>query len=1480
MDSPVAIGAYINGLLPTTAPGTATGWEVVNAFTNLTFVDPLSMTEIPGTGEWLLVGKNGQLWRFANDPTVIQSEVVEVLDWRASTETSGDQGFYSAVCHPNFGQAGEAGEFSVFVCYNYRPVPGVDDNNRTYWRVSRFTWLSGSGTLNPASEEVLINQYDPQSWHNGGAMFFGDDGFLYISCGDGGGSGDAYGNSQRIDQGFFSGVFRIDVDNDPAKSHPIRRQPTEDPAWAKPTGANWPASSTQGYGIPNDNPWLDPAGGVLEEFYAIGLRSPHSMHFDSVTGDIWIGDVGQGTKEEMTRVTSGSNAQWAYREGLSAGPKAQPASLIGTPQPPDHDYDRGTGTCIIGGMRYRGARWNEQLGGKVIFGDHVRGRVWTMDPDVGSPSVDLIIEGFDTGAKAGLGNFCTDAAGEIYLMNLAGTDVPGGTIMKLEAQGLSTEPPQWLSQTGVFSDLSTLEVEPGVIPYDVASPLWSDAAAKRRWIILPNDGSHDTAAEDIAFSGSDNWVFPAGTVFVKHFEVETAPGVMKRLETRLLVCTEGGGKYGVTYKWNTAGTDAELLTGGLSEAYDVVLEGGGTETRSWDYPSRADCMICHNDAAGQALGFRTHQLNRNFDYDSTGRTANQLVTLNALGMFDRTLGEQELRDFIEARPLDDGSAPLEHRVRSYLDANCSHCHRPGGQVSGFDARLATPLHQQNLVDGLIEGFFYLGPDGRYIRAGDPSLSAVHVRLAAVGDGDAMPPLAKNVADDQAVATVAEYISGLNPPDFEPVPAPIARYVRLTALSEVNGNPWTSVAELRVLDASGVAVPVSVHDFDSEELADEYTPADFAVDGDPATIWHTQWGADEDPMPHHLTLDLGSLQEVGGYEYVPRQAAANGRIANYEVHHSSDGSTWTLMDSGTWANDGATRRFDDLVGRRPARSSLAGPSGTVGGTFEVTVVFDMDVDDFDAGDVSVTGGSVMDIRGAGYYYVATVLPSSPEVSVQVVGDAVDPEGEGSFASNILTVGFVDTLPPVPSFSGVPSQVSGAFEVLLGFGEEVTGLEMSDLAVTNGTLDSIVPVGFDYRLTVTPVSEGGVTVEILPGSVIDLVGNVMGAGASVSTLYLSQRLWFEAESADIVAGFEVVSDPSASAGAYLWTPQGLRTGFAYDPGLKVTFNPVVPRAGDYRVRGMTRSDDASSDSFYLGFDGEAAPDPWHTNQDGNVGTGLFHLDIANSTRQPLSNPSVFTLSAGAHVMELYARDDGTRIDTIWLESVRPLSMLAGPAGPLDGPFTALLEFSEPVTGLTPADFQISGGAVTSLAGGGSLWSVEVAPVPGAVTILLPENVVTDSEGQGNHASNPYSVVVLSAYQQWAIAAGVDPSEATLLADEDGDGVVKLLEFAFGLDPAVADYRIDDGLIPPSGFPRVELTESGPGGRLQMVFLRRRGQSGLTYVPEFGNGLSGFEVATGPPSVDIVDADWERVTVSDTETVGTAARRFGRVRVTLSP
>ena len=125
-----------------------------------------------------------------------------------------------------------------------------------------------------------------------------------------------------INLGLFAGVLRIDVDRDPARSHPIRRQPVD--AEAPPSG--WPASFTQGYFIPDDNPWQSPDGSRLEEFWAIGARSPYRLTIDRPTGEIWVGDVGQSLEEEINRIERGANYQWPFREGAKAGAAVRPES--------------------------------------------------------------------------------------------------------------------------------------------------------------------------------------------------------------------------------------------------------------------------------------------------------------------------------------------------------------------------------------------------------------------------------------------------------------------------------------------------------------------------------------------------------------------------------------------------------------------------------------------------------------------------------------------------------------------------------------------------------------------------------------------------------------------------------------------------------------------------------------------------------------------------------------------------------------------------------------------------------------------------------------------------------------------------------------------------------------------------------------------------------------------------------------------------
>jgi uncharacterized repeat protein (TIGR03806 family) len=325
--------------------------------------------------------------------------------------------------------------------------------------------------------------------------------------------------------------------------------------------------------------------------------------------------------------------------------------------------------------------------------------------------------------------------------------------------------PPLLSQTGAFQDTRNLVPSDGLIPYDLVVAFWSDGASKLRWISVPR--------EKIGFAPTGEWTFPAGTVFVKTFELPvdaTNPTVKRRLETRLLVRDSNGGVYGVVYKWRPDNSDADLLSSSLTEDVPRRSADGASHTQTWYYPSRKNCLECHNARAGGVLGVKTRQLNHDFTYPS-GVKDNQLRTWNHLGLFAPGFPESDLAKFASLAPLDDTTRSVEDRARSYLDANCSQCHRPGGTVADFDARYDTPLDQQNIVDGrvLIDERI---DRSRVIAPNDIWRSIAYLRINTEGEIK-MPPLARETVDAQGVALLRQWITSLpgrpvvDPPRISP-----------------------------------------------------------------------------------------------------------------------------------------------------------------------------------------------------------------------------------------------------------------------------------------------------------------------------------------------------------------------------------------------------------------------------------------------------------------------------------------------------------------------------------------------------------------------------------------------------------------------------------------------------------------------------------------------------------------------------------------
>jgi len=321
--------------------------------------------------------------------------------------------------------------------------------------------------------------------------------------------------------------------------------------------------------------------------------------------------------------------------------------------------------------------------------------------------------------------------------------------------------PALISQTGIFSNTPAMTPVSGLIPYQPNTPLWSDGALKTRYFAVPNNGGVITPNEQIAFAPTGSWLFPAGTVFVKTFQLNTDttnPNVLHRLETRLLVRDINGAVYGVTYKWRADNSDADLLTGSLTENI-AITNATGVTTQAWYYPSPADCLTCHTPVANYVLGVNTRQLNGNQTYPATGVTDNQLRTLNRLGLFNPAFDEGGIANFEKLSALTNLTASLQERSRSYLDANCAQCHQPGGTGITFDARYDTALAAQNITN--YPAANSLGYDHAcIIKADDVWRSMIWQRINTTNNAYKMPPLARALIDTNAVQVFSDWINSL------------------------------------------------------------------------------------------------------------------------------------------------------------------------------------------------------------------------------------------------------------------------------------------------------------------------------------------------------------------------------------------------------------------------------------------------------------------------------------------------------------------------------------------------------------------------------------------------------------------------------------------------------------------------------------------------------------------------------------------------
>ena len=708
------------------------GLTSTNAFGDLRFFgNPVGMAVPQGeTNRLFIIEQTGTIHVITNLANPTKSTFLDLTS-RVKFSINGEEGLLGLAFHPGYATNGW-----LFVFYT--TWTNQFDSSTRHDRLSRFSVSANPNQADSNSEFIFINQRDRAPNHNGGDVVFGPDGYLYLSVGDEGGLADSFGNAQRIDGGFFGGILRIDVDKRPGSL-----LPNPHPAIA------------DHYTIPPDNPFVGAtafngqsvnAGEVRTEFWAVGLRNPWQFSIDPQTGWMFASDTGDSTREEVNFITPGENYGWPFREGSVMRPGAATPPAGFTPTEPIHDHAWGTfgtnqGKATIGGLLYRGAQLPE-VDGSYVFADYITGNFWALDFD-GTQATNFRQLFADVGASS----FGLDPSNGDLLF----TDMVEDRIKRIVrgTNVLAFELPATLSATGAFTDLASLTPNPGIVPYDLNVPFWSDNAHKLRLFSLPDTNTFMT------FGGMDNWQFPAGMVWIKTFELELTNGVpasRRKLETRFIVSNPDG-VYGVTYRWNDEQTEAFLLPEeGLEEEF-AVNDGGIMRTQTWHYPSRNECLQCHTHAGGLALGFHTPQLNRDFIYG--GVAANQIMAFEKAGYFHNTVSNRHVLPALAAATNE--AVSLNFRIRSYLAANCSQCHLPGGTAQGtWDARINNPLSAAGIIDGLLSKPS-INPSERIIVEGSLTNSAIYQRLITNGVSR-MPPAASLLLDTNSIQLVARWIT--------------------------------------------------------------------------------------------------------------------------------------------------------------------------------------------------------------------------------------------------------------------------------------------------------------------------------------------------------------------------------------------------------------------------------------------------------------------------------------------------------------------------------------------------------------------------------------------------------------------------------------------------------------------------------------------------------------------------------------------------
>lgn len=397
-----------------------------------------------GSGRLFIVEQTGKIKAYSG--TTLLGTFLD-LSAPGTLSTGFEQGLLGLVFHPDYANNG-------YFYVNYTDAAGDT-------QIVRYTVSGDPNVADAGSAATILTVDQPGSNHNGGDLAFGPDGYLYIPLGDGGGTaGDVPNNAQSVDT-MLGKILRIDVD------------------------------SASPYAVPATNPLVGQAG--LDEIWAVGLRNPWRISFDRVTGDLWIGDVGEAHREEIDFQAAGSttlkNYGWRLMEGIACfnpPTNCDPGGVLTWPVI-DYTQSPGGNCAVTGGYRYRGA--SALLAGKYIYGDYCSGRIWAAKFNGlwWTPE-----EFLDTTMQ--ISSFGEDEDGELYVANR-----PGGTVSKIVAldgddDGVADDSDNCPSDANPGqenSDGNFIDLPPSK-PYDDTTRANSDNAGDACDADDDNDGIPDT----------------------------------------------------------------------------------------------------------------------------------------------------------------------------------------------------------------------------------------------------------------------------------------------------------------------------------------------------------------------------------------------------------------------------------------------------------------------------------------------------------------------------------------------------------------------------------------------------------------------------------------------------------------------------------------------------------------------------------------------------------------------------------------------------------------------------------------------------------------------------------------------------------------------------------------------------------------------------------------------------------------------------